>query len=314
MKKNTKFIFKLAISSVFLLWVVYRVDWQEVWVLLQGIKIGYIVLYYIILILGIAISARKWQLLASFKDIKLPFGDFFKFYLAGTFVNNFMPSFIGGDTFRAYQIGKVEKKYSQAASSVVIDRLTGLFGAMLLTLIFSAMNFTIIMDNHILVLLNMVILACVGIVFLFFATRQLDFWKKENNSNQGLRKYIPAKIANFMLEMKDYNNNTNVLWRAVVWSMVFNMVGLAAANFLFFLALGVSINPLDYLSVIFLISVLSAAPISINNIGVKEWAYVTFFGFFGVSSAVVITVAILSRFLQMFLSFLALPVYLQNKK
>jgi predicted SPOUT superfamily RNA methylase MTH1 len=47
---------------------------------------------------------------------------------------------------------------------------------------------------------------------------------------------------------------------------------------------------------------------------VKEWAYVTFFGFFGVSAAVVITVAILSRFLQMLLSFFALPVYLRNKK
>lgn len=315
MNKITKFIIKLAISVLFLLWIVYRVNWQEVLALLVQIKITYIILYFIILLIGIAISAQKWRMLAKFKGIELSFSSFFKFYLAGTFVNNFMPSFIGGDTFRAYQIGKAEKKYAQAASSVVMDRLTGLFGAMLLTLLFSLMNFSAISSNYILMVLNAGVLFSLLAIILFFATRKMLFWQKiTSSSTLKIGKYIPEKILKFIAEMTHYHNNTGVLWQAVAWSMAFSMIGLAAANFVLFLALGVQINMLDYLSVIFLISFISAMPISINNIGVKEWAYVTFFGFFGVSTAIVITVAILSRFLQMLLSFFALPVYLGSKK
>jgi uncharacterized protein (TIRG00374 family) len=314
MKKNTKFIIKLVVSVVFLLWIIYRVNWQEVLTLLAQIKIGYIILYFVILLIGIAVSAQKWRMLAKFKGIELSLGAFFKFYLAGTFVNNFMPSFIGGDTFRAYQIGKVEKKYAEAASSVVMDRLTGLFGATLLTLFFSVINFSTISTKHILLVLNAGVLLSVMIVLLFFVTRQMRFWEKMTVRNLSFAKYVPEKIWSFVKELSHYHSDSGVLGRAVAWSMAFGLIGLAATNFVLFLALGVQINILDYLSVIFLISFISALPISINNIGVKEWAYVTFFGFFGVSATVVITVAILSRFLQMLLSFFALPVYLGSKK
>jgi hypothetical protein len=68
------------------------------------------------------------------------------------------------------------------------------------------------------------------------------------------------------------------------------------------------------MSVIFLISIISALPISINNIGLKEWAYITFFGIFGLSSGAVIAVSIISRFIQMAVSFTAMPIYLKSKK
>ncbi len=78
--------------------------------------------------------------------------------------------------------------------------------------------------------------------------------------------------------------------------------------------MGIQIGIIDYLSVIFLISIVSSVPITINNIGIKEWAYITFFGFFGAPAAAVISVAIISRTIQMLLSFFALPIYLSEKK
>jgi hypothetical protein len=89
---------------------------------------------------------------------------------------------------------------------------------------------------------------------------------------------------------------------------------MALANFVLLKALGVQIGFLNYLSVIFLIAIVSSIPITINNIGLKEWAYVTFFGFFGVSSSLIVIAAILGRFLQMLLSFVAFPMYLKTKK
>jgi len=313
-KKALKFLVKLLISFGFLAWIIFRVNWQEVWALLRKIEPKFIVAYFVVLIAGIAVSAYKWKKLAEFKKINLSFVDSFKLYLTGTFVNNFMPSFIGGDTYRAYQIGKKDKKYPEAASSVVMDRLTGLFGAMILSLIFSLGNFKTISQNHILVVLNLIILVSVILVILFFITRRAVIWKKFATHKSKVTKYIPESFLKFISELTHYHNSTSVLLQAVLWSFAFGLIGLAATNYVLFLALGVKINPLDYLSVIFLISFISSIPISINNIGIKEWAYITFFGFFGVGTSVVITVAILSRFLQMFLSFLAFPVYLRGRK
>ena len=313
-KKALKFLVKLLISFGFLAWIIFRVNWQEVWALLRKIEPKFIVAYFVVLIAGIAVSAYKWKKLAEFKKINLSFVDSFKLYLTGTFVNNFMPSFIGGDTYRAYQIGKKDKKYPEAASSVVMDRLTGLFDAMILSLIFSLGNFKTISQNHILVVLNLIILVSVILVILFFITRRAVIWKKFATHKSKVTKYIPESFLKFISELTHYHNSTSVLLQAVLWSFAFGLIGLAATNYVLFLALGVKINPLDYLSVIFLISFISSIPISINNIGIKEWAYITFFGFFGVGTSVVITVAILSRFLQMFLSFLAFPVYLRGRK
>lgn len=312
-KKILKFSLKLLVSLAFLAWIFFEVDWQEVFSLLKKIKPAYIAAYFFFLVCGMAISAYKWKILAAFKGINLSFSHAFRLYLTGTFINNFMPSFIGGDAYRIYQSGREEKKYSESATSVVMDRLTGLFGAMLLALVFSAMNFQTIADQKILLVLDGLILTSVAGFFIFFLTRKMPFWQRVLET-LSIRRLMPEKISGFLAEVMHYSQNSGVLWRAMAWSVLFGLFGIAMSNYVLFLALGERIDALDYLSVIFLISFVSSLPISINNIGVKEWAYVTFFGFFGVASPVVITVAILSRLLQMLFSFLAWPMYLRSKK
>ena len=307
-KKVAKFILKLLVSLGLLTWVILKVNWSETWVYLQRVQVWQVVLYLILVLLGMLISSYKWKLLANHKKIHSSFGDFFKFYLTGSFVNNFMPSFIGGDTYRAYQIGRVEKKYPQAASTVVMDRITGLVGATILALAFSLLNWKVVMNNKVLMLFNLAIIGFLVVDLLAMKIRELTFLKKLS------ARYLPEKIRHFFFELQDYNHDHNVLLCAIAWGTLFAFIGVALSNFVLLKALGVQISFLNYLSVIFLITIVSAIPITINNIGLKEWAYVTFFGYFGVSSSLIIVAAILGRFLQMALSFLALPLYLKTKK
>ena len=304
-KKTVKFLAKLLVSLGFVAWLVFSIDWREVLFYVGKIKAWQVGLYYAVLIAGMLISSYKWKKLAAFKEIKLPFADFFKFYLAGTFVNNFMPSFIGGDTFRAYQIGKPEKKYKEAASTVIADRITGLLGAMLLALFFSLLNSESIARSEILVLINFVVLGAVFCAAALLLAKKISFWKK-------IPGFLPEKISEFIRILNGYTER-GMFSKAMLYSFVFGLVGLAASNYVLFFAFGAEINILDYLSVIFLVSIVSSIPVSINNIGIKEWAYVTFFGFFGISGSLVVTIALLSRILQMMLSFFALPLYLRSK-
>lgn len=306
-KKTIKFLLKLAVSAVFLFYIIFKVKWVEVLFYASEIKLWQIILYMSVYLLGILISSYKWKVLCDYKNIKHKLFDYFRFYLGGAFINNFMPSFIGGDTFRAYQIGKQNEKYIEAGSTVLMDRITGFVGAAVLSIIFGILNFKNVIHSKMLIIINVLIIFSLFSDLLIIRFARSSYFQK-------IKKYIPEKILELAKEVRNYNNDTKILYKAVFWSAIFNFVGVAMANYVLFLSLGIKVGLLNYLSAVFLISIISALPISINNIGIKEWAYITFFGAFGVSSSAVVTVAILSRFLQMVISFAALPVYLKSKK
>lgn len=307
-KKYLKFFLKMAISIGFLSWIVFKVDWPRVWLYLLKIEWWQMVLYFMTVIAGQIISSYKWKILAEQKNFKFPLLSYFKFYFTGTFINNFMPSFIGGDTYRVYQIGNTEKKYAEAASSVMMDRITGFIGGAILALIFALLNIKSVLKSHILIVFY--ILLVLSFVFDIIVTK-MRHW---NYFKQKIAKILPQKIHKFFRELGSYNSSSHIFFKSVFWGGVFAFFGVALPNFILFQALHINIGILDYLSTIFIISIITAVPISINNIGIKEWAYVTFFGIYGISSTSAITVALLSRFLQMLLSFFALPIYFKTRK
>ncbi len=307
MNKYLKFFLKLAISLGFVAWIVFKTNWIQVLFYLREISIWKLVLYIILIVLGMVVSSYKWKLLAEFKNIKHSLWDYFRFYQAGTFINNFMPSFIGGDTFRAYQIGRSEKKYMEAASSVILDRVTGFVGSTILVVLFSFLNIEKILKINVLLLVDSLVLASLVLDFFIVKFRKMAFWEK-------ISRFLPQKLVKLFAELDEYSGNSHILAKTIGWGMIFGVVGVAIPNLVLFWALNLKIGILNYLSVIFLISIITAVPISINNIGIKEWAYVTFFGAFGINSAAVVTISILSRFIQMIISFFALPTYLKSKK
>lgn len=303
--KIVKFLLKLAVSAGLIAWLFFKINWAEVFKYIQMLTMEQIILYMTLLLLGMSISAYKWQILAKFKGFEFTLKYYFQLYLTGAFLNNFFPSFIGGDTYRSYQIGRSVKKYSAAGATVVMDRITGLFGAMVLSLFFSVLNWRIILANKSLLFFNVIIILIFLLIFSMEFIGKFEVWKK-------IAKILPAKFLEILKDFGEYKGSL-ALNKALLLSMLYGFVGIAVLNYVLFWALGIKIEVLNYLSVIFLISFVSAIPISINNIGVKEWAYVTFFGFFGVASSGVVAVALISRILQMIVSFAALPIYLKDK-
>jgi len=305
--KYFKIFLKVAISLVFLVWVAYKTDWADFMYYLRIIKFWQLGAYVAVLIIGMGISSYKWKMLADYKKIDLPHWEFFKLYLAGTFINNFMPSFVAGDAYKAYEIAGPEKKYSEAASTVMMDRITGLVGAMILALSFSLLNIKTVIEHNILIWINILIILSLSFDIVI---TQL---KKITRLREWVFGMLPEKIICFLRDLYSYNNNSNVILKSIGLSFLFSVVGIAFLNYILFLSLGIKIGVIDYLSVIFLISIISSLPISINNIGLKEWSYITFFGIFGLSSGAVIAASIISRFLQMVVSFAALPIYLKSQ-
>ncbi|MEK9151117.1 MAG: lysylphosphatidylglycerol synthase transmembrane domain-containing protein [Patescibacteria group bacterium] len=307
MKKAVFFSIKVIISGGLILWLIERVDWATVGARLYDVSIPLLFLYIFFQLLGNLISARKWQIIASFKELRFTVKEGFFTYLTGAFINNFLPSTIGGDAYRSLWLAKHTGAKAAALSTVVFDRFIGLWTMALLALAFSPLLFPFI-KTSIPLALTLAVLAVFFILDLIVTYAYCQPW---------FHRFVAAipfqKIRRLFEEIIFYTKKY-IWWRTSLWSAFFMLVGVALSNFTLFHALGSDIGFIAFLSVIFLVTIISAVPLSINNIGIKEWAYITFFGLVGVSIETAVTVALLSRFIQMFISFGALPYYLRERK
>ena len=303
-KKILNFTVKVVVSAIFIIWLILKINWRESLGYLEKVEWWQIIFYVLVILLGMSISAKKWQRLAIFKGFKIPFIDFFKLYLTGAFINNFVPSTIGGDIFRAYQIGKMEGKYSEATSTVVMDRFTGLLALMLMVPFFSLLNFRSVLKSYPLLITNLLIILALLAVLFIIKARKTEWMKK-------IIEFFPDKIKIFLRDLGSFERDRKMLFITMAYSLLFNLIGVGVANLILFWSLNININLLDYFSVIFIISILSSIP---AGIGLKEWSYVTFFGFFGINISAVFIVAILNRFFQGLVNVAALPIYLKSQK
>jgi len=302
LNKTLKLIIKILVSAFFIGLLIIKVNWSESWQYLQRIEIWQIVIYLAVIFLSLFISAKKWQELCLFKGLHNSFLNFFKLYLTGAFINNFVPSTIGGDIFRAYQIGKGGKRYREATATVVMDRFTGLLALMIMSPFLYLFNFSRISGIYFIGLADAIILGTLVALIVFWKTKKSAWMRKILN-------YLPDKAKDFLGELSSFGSDWKIFGRAMIYSFLFNLIGVGLANLILFWSLGININLLDYFSVIFLISIVASIP---AGVGLKEWAYIAFFAPLGISIPGAVMVAILNRFLQGLVNVAALPVYLKS--
>lgn len=307
-KKKFLLLLKLVTAAVLIGLLIRKVDWARVEGELRTIAWPLLFLYVGLQLLGVFISTKKWQSIAAFKKLSFDVRDGFFVYLSGTFVNNFLPSTIGGDAYRGLWLARKTGAKAASISTVVFDRFIGLWMTAILALVFLSLYFFENPDWE----------ASLRIVFfllvLFLLIDGILTWAYHKVWFSRYIGWLPFPVRRLFDEVSHYVEKR--IWtKASLYAALFAFVGVGLTNLTLFLSLGgCSIDPFSFFSVIFIATIVSSIPLSINNIGIKEWAYFTFFPLAGISGDTAVTVAILSRFIQMIISFGALPYYLRERK
>jgi uncharacterized protein (TIRG00374 family) len=306
MKRSFFTFLKIIVAAILLAVLIVVVDWRTSWEVARSADPFWFIVYIAIVVIGIAISASKWKYLTDFLGFSFSFGKHFRWYIAGTFVNNFLPSVIGGDTYRALALGKRGGSRALSATSVLFDRYTGLVSMAMLAVLFSLFVLPKILINPIWMVFF--VGAIFGVLLQIFI---LPGWRGSILTN--LLRVFPKKAMRMKEAIERFRVGSGAMTISFLWGALFSFIGVGVANYVLFRALGVSIGFFEFLSVIFFINIIAAIPVSINNIGVKEWAYYVFFGFLGVAPEVSVTAAILSRFAQMGISLFGIPTFFAQK-
>ncbi len=310
MKVSLKTGLKLLVTGLLVWWLVGSVDWKGVMEILSKVSLPLLVLYGILQLAGNFLSAAKWQYLARSQGFSFRIIDGFFGYLSGAFINNFLPSTIGGDAYRTMWMSEPGRRF-EAFTVVFFDRLSGLLGLFLVTAAgFFFLPWKLFLTDPVLIIIFGVVLGVTLMILisLFWFTGLfelalliIDWFPPLSKVKGAIERFRP------LIETDRY-------LIALLWTLVFLVVGIGLSNYALWSALGAPLAPLAFFGCIFLATFIANIPISINNIGIKEWSYVLVFGLVGISPELAVTAALLSRFLQMLLSLLALPWYLRERK
>lgn len=307
-KKWWLLLVKLGVGVALVFWLIKKVQWSVVLVQLSHLSPVWLCAYVILQLTGNMISAKKWQTIAAHKHQKLTFTvrEGFFAYLTGAFINNFLPSTLGGDAYRGLWLAKKTEARAASISTVVFDRFIGLWTMTILALVCAVPLWPYAMTDRAL----QITLACLGLFLIGDLLVTLAYFQPWFHR---FLEYLPFRVRRLLQEVIGFTKKG--IWAiGSLYSLLFALVGVGLSNWALFHALGSTITLPVFLSVIFLVTLISAVPLSINNIGIKEWAYITFFSLVGVSVELAVTAALLSRFLQMLISFVALPHYLRTRR
>jgi len=237
---------------------------------LRHINPWWLVLSAATFFVSLLLSTLQWHLLLSIQGIKLPFRRTFGFYMIGQFFSNFLPTSWGGDFVRIYDLGIYNKEWEKGTASIVMDRLLGFI---LLFVIGLVCAFTRYWDslkkwNWLVIVLAAGFL--LGLIFfILFDMKIVAGWLRKAR--------VPSPIIMKVLHFAERFFSSLELYQREPWTLAVLPVALATQylrilmNVFIGIGLGVLLPYDSYFLIIPIIGLVTALPITINGVGVREW-------------------------------------------
>jgi uncharacterized protein (TIRG00374 family) len=312
MISNLRTILKAVFSLGLLGYLIYLADpikilevldqvWYENGIIYLSIAAG-------LFLLSLLVLSFRWQILVSGYGLKIPTRVLFTYYLIGLFFNNFLPTGIGGDVLRIYNLIQSSGDRIVSFASVMTERLLGISSTLILALISILLLHEEFSSN----LLLYIVLGMIVLVLLFFA---MAFNKKlaapiENLTIKLTVFRLGERIQKFLDAIRFYSES-KIVYVKIFFVSMFGQFLIIMKVYCLALALGIEVNPIFMFLVVPIAIILSMLP-SINGIGFRDGGYVILLAKVGVSKAAALS--LLALFIPVLISISGGILFMLQKK
>ena len=277
--KKARFFLKLVFSFGLLGWFFWQTDLAQVLKALSAIPLYTFVLVTGIYFFALFINTLKWKLLLQ----NYAMGQLFSFTLIAVYYSLILPGQLAGEAIKAYKLGKGNKDAEKIAASVIIDRITGFLGLIIVALIGLMWSKAVLAEGsaHWLFLYFAICVVCLcSFYFQSFehAIRRIlllvrdRFRRIEKFINQCLR-LIDAWVQ--------YLDAPVILLESMLLGVIFQLIAVFITITLAD-ALGINVHFADWCWVFGVISLVVFLPITVGGIGLREGGFVILLGQLGV--------------------------------
>ena len=320
-KRAGKLLVRIVLSVGILGYLFSKISLVSFWASFLNARHNYIILAFMLYIVGQTLCAYKWELLARTLGFRRRFKRFLAYYFIGMFFNLFFLGSIGGDVAKAYLLAGKEDSRMRAGYSILADRFSGGMALVTIAIIALISSPTI----HILPFLFKIIQWMGLETGAFSASKQaLSLWLRIGLVGAcivgwGLVLAFPLFLP-FFPWLTKWAAKIKLGDFAVYWSHPGRMslvlaisFGFQVINVVVYALLGTALNlgiPWgDYFVIVPLVDLISILPISISGIGVREGAYVGLLYLLGVRASEGLAFGILGFLVVMAASLLGGIIY-----
>ena len=246
----------------------------------------------------------RWKRFLILKEITISINRCGKIFWTGLLFNQVLPSSVGGDAIRTFLLMKSGFKIGVSSISILLDRMFGLIGLLILLLIFIPISKYFIPDIiSILQIYFLIILMTIFISVIFF----LDIFVKR------LSKYKFFQLISTLAKDGRYVlRNTQLAITLIILSISIHVLTVLSIGFI---ALSLNIIvPWSFLFIIVPIVILLVfIPISISGWGLREGIMVFGLSFVGISGAEALTLSLTYGFFLLITSLPGIVFLITNK-
>lgn len=281
MKRTLILLCKIAVSLVLIVYLFSKTDIVTIWMTMKSANISLLILAFFLIALGYLLITLRWQILLNAQGIKIQFWKLTKYYLVGTFFNNFLPTTIGGDIVRTYDVSRSSGSMTQSFAIIMVERLTGVFALIVYAIIGLLLGYSTIGNFPLVWVAGG---ALVILLFILLCGVIIQGGKQIEDVSVNKISKIKNKINKIFYTLHRYRNKKLCLLKSLVLAFIlqFNVI-----IFFYIISYSIDLRPpfFYFLIIIPLIHVILMFPVSINGIGVRENAFIFFLSKIGISAA-----------------------------
>ncbi|MGV8934403.1 MAG: lysylphosphatidylglycerol synthase transmembrane domain-containing protein [Gallionellaceae bacterium] len=297
-----KLIVKILITLAILFVIARNIDLAAVLNVVRGMQTKYLLLALLMQLLSAAIASYRWYLIMQRLNFKQGPMFFLQSYLKGSFFNQALPGGIGGDAYRVLECSKLQNSRKPAFYGVLLDRILGLIGILLLNLI-ANIAYPDLLPAAIFHLLNVIALGGITAVIVFAMLGKID-------------RFATYKFTRHLHEIsadlrRVYHDPKAIALHSVI-SVLIHFVSMLAV---YFLGIGVGLNYglLTFLVLVPPVMLLTIAPISLAGWGVREGGMIGLFMLVGADKTLVLSMSVLYGLILIAASLPGLYLFLMSR-
>lgn len=275
MKKTLFTILRILITAGILFFIFGKLEVAQSINIIGHSNILYLIIS-VLFMLGLSfVIAVRWHQILKAYGFNVSLFKVFRVYMIAFFFNNFLPSTVGMDVVRGAYIVKRKGDLADVISTILLERWIGMLGIILyvsvIPLLFLSsidlIYFIYVSAGGVLISV-LFILAVWNDMIYDFLSRWISRIKWLNMGNRINTLYISLRTIRKHMHLFIVNLILSVLIQ----------VFFVFANYFIVIGQDLNITFIQLLVYVPLISIISMIPITINGIGLRDWAYITFFG------------------------------------
>ncbi len=301
MEKILGLLLKLLISTVLLLYLFYFSDIVNVQEVIETLKKTRLLVFILALFICLStffISTKRWSL---FLPETTKYSRLVSLFLIGSFFNTFLPGRVGGEVIKTFYLYRDIGKGDISLASVFMDKYMGFCAMVGISFLAFIGGYSYFKETEIVWL----ILAICSI----FLMASFIIWRV----NWGKIKGIGAIYSYLM----GYKTKKGIMYKGLLLSFIVQVIGIIEV-YILSIAIGLNVPIIYFFIFVPIINAVTAIPITIAGLGLREVSFATLFNMFfiklGVTSEQAVSISMLIFAAMILLGLVGGVEYLRIKK